>query len=344
MIKQTLGEFLGTLRKAHGYTQQEVAEKLNVSNKTLSSWETDRTTPDLLILPAIADLYGITIDELIRGMREENGERTELSENALHSARKYRYGKFSTKYTILTSVGCLCSVWFLVVFLLNFFVYTPLWLDLLLIFLSAGGVIACGITLLTIKHNLLVTEGIVISEDYTDDNKEFIFTVNRKFIDYLIICSIPLLVSAIVIILTMNFTLYFMLRTLDSHLDVVDIAPILHSLSRATISAILSITIPGLGLVCAGSTLNRINVTKFGSQTNINIFKSNRNLLLKLLGYGAIPFLVGLIMVVINCCLVLEGGLAWYFNYPAPVLIIGTFIICIILYRVKRKTTVYNFK
>ena len=142
MIKQTLGEFLSTLRKAHGYTQQEVAEKLNVSNKTLSSWETDRTAPDLLMLPVIADLYGVTIDELIRGMREENGEKTEFSENAIHSARKYRFGKFSTKSIILTSVGCFCSVWFSVMFILNLSVDTPLWLDLLLMFLSAGGVIA----------------------------------------------------------------------------------------------------------------------------------------------------------------------------------------------------------
>lgn len=48
-MKQTIGQFLATLRKANGYTQEEVAERLNVSNRTLSSWETDRTVPDVLV-------------------------------------------------------------------------------------------------------------------------------------------------------------------------------------------------------------------------------------------------------------------------------------------------------
>ena len=65
MSKQTTGEFMATLRKANGYTQADVAEKLNISNRTLSSWETDRTLPDVLMLPAIADLYGVTVDELL---------------------------------------------------------------------------------------------------------------------------------------------------------------------------------------------------------------------------------------------------------------------------------------
>ena len=56
MAKQTAGEFLAMLRKAHGYTQSEIAEKLNISDRTLSSWETDRTMPDLLLLPALAEI------------------------------------------------------------------------------------------------------------------------------------------------------------------------------------------------------------------------------------------------------------------------------------------------
>ena len=65
-MKQTTGQFLETLRKASGFTQLDVAEKLGVSNRTVSSWETDRTAPDLLILPAIADLYKVTVDEILR--------------------------------------------------------------------------------------------------------------------------------------------------------------------------------------------------------------------------------------------------------------------------------------
>ena len=65
-----MGEFLALLRKTNGFTQQDVADKLNISNRTLSSWETDRTTPDILLLPSIADLYGVTVDELLRCERQ----------------------------------------------------------------------------------------------------------------------------------------------------------------------------------------------------------------------------------------------------------------------------------
>ena len=73
MEKQTIGGFLATLRKANGYTQQEVAEKLGVSNKTLSSWETDKTCPDLTLIPVLADLYGVSADEILRAERRKTG-------------------------------------------------------------------------------------------------------------------------------------------------------------------------------------------------------------------------------------------------------------------------------
>ena len=68
MDKQTIGEFLATQRKAKGFTQQYVADLLGVSNKTLSAWETNKAYPDILVLPALAELYGVTADgrELFR--------------------------------------------------------------------------------------------------------------------------------------------------------------------------------------------------------------------------------------------------------------------------------------
>lgn len=71
MEKQTMGKFMQSLRKAKGYSQQSVAEKLGVSNKTVSSWECDNTAPDLYMLPAIAELYGVSLDELIKGQKSE---------------------------------------------------------------------------------------------------------------------------------------------------------------------------------------------------------------------------------------------------------------------------------
>ncbi len=70
MDKKTLGSFLSALRRAQGLTQQEVADRLAVSNKAVSRWERDEAMPDILLLPAIADLFGVTVDELLRGERK----------------------------------------------------------------------------------------------------------------------------------------------------------------------------------------------------------------------------------------------------------------------------------
>ena len=71
-MTQTIGEFLANLRKSKGLTQEDVAKQLHISNKTLSSWEKGRTTPDICALPALAEIYGVTIDEIVRGQVRED--------------------------------------------------------------------------------------------------------------------------------------------------------------------------------------------------------------------------------------------------------------------------------
>ena len=75
-----IGEFLAVLRKSKGLTHQAVAERLGVSNKTVSSWETGASSPDISMLPALAELYGVTCDELLRGERIPADEPTQKSE------------------------------------------------------------------------------------------------------------------------------------------------------------------------------------------------------------------------------------------------------------------------
>lgn len=69
MEKKTIGSFISALRRAAGMTQRDLAEQLNVSDKAVSRWERDESAPDLTLLPLIADLFGITVDELLRGQR-----------------------------------------------------------------------------------------------------------------------------------------------------------------------------------------------------------------------------------------------------------------------------------
>lgn len=65
----TTGEFLAQLRKEKGLTQQAVADALNLTNKTISKWERNEGMPDVHTLVDIADLFGVTVDEILRGER-----------------------------------------------------------------------------------------------------------------------------------------------------------------------------------------------------------------------------------------------------------------------------------
>ena len=67
--ERNIGTFLARLRREKDWTQQEAADRLGISNRTLSSWENGRRYPDILMLPALAKLYGVTTDELLEGHR-----------------------------------------------------------------------------------------------------------------------------------------------------------------------------------------------------------------------------------------------------------------------------------
>lgn len=71
-----IGEKLFELRKGKGLSQEEVAEKLNVTRQTVSKWETNQSTPDFDKIMPICELYGITTEELLTGKKPE--EKTEV--------------------------------------------------------------------------------------------------------------------------------------------------------------------------------------------------------------------------------------------------------------------------
>ena len=112
-MKQQIGEFLATLRKANGYTQQEIADKLGISNKTLSNWECDKALPDLLLLPALAETYGVTVDEILAGERKSKEEKV-LSDKGEKSVLRSKMTRFSAQSWILIGIIAL-GVIFLIV-------------------------------------------------------------------------------------------------------------------------------------------------------------------------------------------------------------------------------------
>ena len=64
-LRRTVSKNIAAYRKAHKDTQMDLAAKLNYSDKSISKWERGESLPDIYILTRIADLYGITVSNLI---------------------------------------------------------------------------------------------------------------------------------------------------------------------------------------------------------------------------------------------------------------------------------------
>lgn len=66
MADRSMGEIISTLRREKGMTQKELADRLNLTDKAVSKWERDLACPDTQTLPKLAQLLGISIEELLR--------------------------------------------------------------------------------------------------------------------------------------------------------------------------------------------------------------------------------------------------------------------------------------
>ena len=80
--QKKIGSFLKELRKEKNLTQEQLAEKLNVSGRTVSRWETGTNMPDISLLAEIAELYEVGISEIISGERKSGTMNNEVKEVA----------------------------------------------------------------------------------------------------------------------------------------------------------------------------------------------------------------------------------------------------------------------
>lgn len=116
METKSIGKFIATLRKEKNYTQSELAEKLGVSNKTISNWENGVSYPDLTLIPVIADLFKVTADELLRGSRNnrENDKYEHEKTNKIKgNIEKNLMNKYSN-YVYISIAIFICAFIFIV--------------------------------------------------------------------------------------------------------------------------------------------------------------------------------------------------------------------------------------
>ncbi len=102
-----LGEKLFELRKTKNLTQDEVAEKLNVTRQTVSKWETNQSTPDFDKILPLCELYEISTEELLKGEKQEKLE--ENNYNNEEKKNKNNYENMTKNQIKQKSAEVICS-------------------------------------------------------------------------------------------------------------------------------------------------------------------------------------------------------------------------------------------
>ena len=74
-MAHSVGQVIATLRKEKGWTQVELAEKLGVTDKAVSKWERDLSCPDINSLPTLAEILGVSVEELMQIKKEAAEEK-----------------------------------------------------------------------------------------------------------------------------------------------------------------------------------------------------------------------------------------------------------------------------
>ena len=69
---KSIGETIASLRKQKGMTQNELAEKMNVTDKAVSKWERDLSCPDINTISKLADILDVSVEELLKAKKKEN--------------------------------------------------------------------------------------------------------------------------------------------------------------------------------------------------------------------------------------------------------------------------------
>ena len=114
MNQAKIGEFLKKLRKQKGLTQEQFAEIVNVSNRTVSRWENGYNLPDLDVLIEIADYYEVDLREILNGERKDEEMNKDIEETILRSAeysntQAEKYAKRAQMILIISAILLLIS-------------------------------------------------------------------------------------------------------------------------------------------------------------------------------------------------------------------------------------------
>ena len=160
MDQEKIGRFLASCRKERNLTQEQVAEKLGVSDKTVSRWENGKGFPDVSLLQPLCALLNISVNELLLGEKiPEDNYRKKVEENtvrileecrlSLEKGRNFKnanesislgsFGTVAIVFTILKLTGVINWPWV--------WVLSPLWIGLI----SCAVIVAVALIIMKTK-------------------------------------------------------------------------------------------------------------------------------------------------------------------------------------------------
>ena len=116
MNQEKIGKFIAKCRKEKSFTQSQLADKLNISNKAISKWETGRGIPDASIMLELCTYLGITVNQLLSGEKLEQGEYKEkANENIINIAKESEKNKkVKNKIIIVLTIIIIFSILLLI--------------------------------------------------------------------------------------------------------------------------------------------------------------------------------------------------------------------------------------
>lgn len=79
-MKKTLGTIITELRKQHGMTQLELAEKMGVTDKAVSKWERDLSCPDINSIPQLAEILEVSVEDLMQVKKDHQDSPSKIDE------------------------------------------------------------------------------------------------------------------------------------------------------------------------------------------------------------------------------------------------------------------------
>lgn len=181
--EQIIAENLIYYRKASGLTQLEIAEKFNYSDKSISKWERAEGLPDILVLKALADFYGIRVDDFFK----EEKAKLPMSKTAKH------WFIFGLSEALLTLV-------FGIVYVVAYIVAPHIFYWWLLFIYCAAASTILAVVWAGIYHNrlyqLLATSGIIWTT-ITSVYLTSLMYINNPYLWLLFTIGIPLQILAI---------------------------------------------------------------------------------------------------------------------------------------------------